>query len=85
VKHLPDHGLESGQIQLGIASFYVQARGELPLDSLRQKDAILDTISSIKHTGGSTFIANGLKLAIEMVRKRTRPSAQLAIILISDG
>jgi uncharacterized protein YegL len=85
IKHIPDNEFESARLEVGIVSFYAESKVELQLGSLQQKDAILKSISSIKHTGGSTFITKGMNKVFELFRTRNRRNNQLIVVLISDG
>lgn len=85
IKHISDNEFESARLEVGVVSFYAQSKIELQLGNVQQKDAILNTISSINHTGGSTFITTGINNAIDLYKKRGRLNSQLTIVLISDG
>jgi hypothetical protein len=76
VKRLPDQ--DFGQrVQVGVVSFHRAGRRQFALGELREKQAVLDALLGIQHTGGSTSVVNGINLAIEEVEKRRRKDARL--------
>src|SRR5687768_2111179 len=76
VKRLTDQ--DFGQrVQVGVVSFHRAGRRQFALGELREKQAVLDALLGIQHTGGSTSVVNGINLAIEEVEKRRRKDARL--------
>ena len=84
VNRLPNEDFES-RVNVAVVSFYKTAKVEFPFGQVKEKSKVLEALSKIDHTGGSTSAVSGVNLAVEEIKKGRRPGARLMVVLVSDG
>ncbi|KAE9554111.1 hypothetical protein FO519_002700 [Halicephalobus sp. NKZ332] len=84
VKRLPDEDF-GNRVNVATVSFFKTARIEFPFGKIKEKSKVLETLSNIEHTGGSTSAVSGVELAVEEIQRGRRPGAKLMVVLVSDG
>ncbi|PAV91224.1 hypothetical protein WR25_09194 isoform B [Diploscapter pachys] len=84
IEQFPRSLYANGTIRVGIVSFAWDAKVELDL-KLNDPDEIIQRLSGIYHTGGTTSTVAGATAAIKSMYPYRRPNARLLILLFSDG
>uniref|UniRef100_A0A158PAV4 VWFA domain-containing protein n=1 Tax=Angiostrongylus cantonensis TaxID=6313 RepID=A0A158PAV4_ANGCA len=49
------------------------------------RSAVLDSLLSVRHSGGGTSVAKGITAALDEIQKNRRSGARLVVVLLSDG
>ncbi|VDK22230.1 unnamed protein product [Anisakis simplex] len=67
-------------------AYWVQeAKVEFEFGANASKEDIISKLLDIEHTGGETSAVSGISMATKLAHSTRRPSANLMIVLISDG
>ncbi|KAK6728629.1 hypothetical protein RB195_005961 [Necator americanus] len=84
VKRLPSGDFEN-RVRIGVVVFNSKSSVALNMAEPRSRSAVLDSLLSLRHSGGSTSVANGVNTAVDEIEKNKRKGARLMLVLISDG
>ncbi|VDO76350.1 unnamed protein product [Heligmosomoides polygyrus] len=84
VKRLPSEDFEH-RIRVGVVVFNAKSSVALPMAEVRSRSAVLDSLLSLRHSGGSTSVASGVNIAMDEIERDHRSSARLMVVLLSDG
>ncbi|KJH51066.1 von Willebrand factor type A domain protein [Dictyocaulus viviparus] len=76
IKRLPSENFEH-RVRVGVIVFNENAYVKLKLSEFRTRSAVLDSLLSLRHSGGSTSVASGINTALDEVEKSHRSDARL--------
>ncbi|KIH45994.1 von Willebrand factor type A domain protein, partial [Ancylostoma duodenale] len=84
VKRLPSEDFEH-RVRVGVVVFNSNSSVALRMANPRSRSAVLDSLLSLRYSGGSTSVASGVNTALDEIEKDRRKDARLMLVLISDG
>uniref|UniRef100_A0A158R424 VWFA domain-containing protein n=1 Tax=Syphacia muris TaxID=451379 RepID=A0A158R424_9BILA len=73
------------RVRIAAVSFARSSKVEFVFGEFRNKTKVIEALSSIKHTGGSTSAVKGVNLAVDELQKNARKNARQMVVLITDG